>query len=340
MCECDWWCLLVKYLNSLITTTSHTHTSPATLNHKQTRFKTSAVSFFLCRHRPTPLHSTPLHTLSFPLLQPFTFLSSKMREIVHLQTGQCGNQVRKEKTLRRLRQHPSNPSILPYIHTSHHTIHFLKIFFIKYHLKFVLFVECLHPSIHPSLHSSNHPWSEETTVTPFPFIPPSISPSLQLWYTTFKYFRYHNWQVIQLQCSGGGDGWWCWGDGWVGGWVDVFSRGNSLCVIGVSSWLAEFDRGNWSCDTRYITIRFKPIMLNYIIFIRLVPSSGKSFLMNTELTPLVHTTATLISNWNVSMSTTMKLLAANMCPVLSLLIWNLVPWTLSVPVPLVNSSDL
>ena len=45
-------------------------------------------------------------------------------------------------------------------------------------------------------------------------------------------------------------------------------------------------------------------------------SSGKSYLMNTELTQLVPTMETLTSNWRESMSTTTKQLVENTFPVL------------------------
>lgn len=54
------------------------------------------------------------------------------------------------------------------------------------------------------------------------------------------------------------------------------------------------------------------------------------------LTPLELTKAPLIFNWSALMCTTMKLLVANMFLVLFLWIWNLEPWTLSVPDLLVN----
>ena len=72
---------------------------------------------------------------------------------------------------------------------------------------------------------------------------------------------------------------------------------------------------------------------------KLVPNSGKLFLMNTELTQLEPTTETLTFNWKESMSTSMKPLVVDTFPEPSLWIWNLEPWTPLEPDPSVNSSD-
>ena len=74
--------------------------------------------------------------------------------------------------------------------------------------------------------------------------------------------------------------------------------------------------------------------LSFIIF-----SSGKSFPMNTVLTPLELTTATLICNLSVLTCTIMKLLVENMFPVQSWWILNLVLWTQLGQDPMGKFSD-
>merc|ERR1712048_291247 len=70
-----------------------------------------------------------------------------------------------------------------------------------------------------------------------------------------------------------------------------------------------------------------------------VPSSGRSSPTNTVLTQLVPTTVTLISNSRESTSTTTKPPVAVTSHVPSLWISSQAPWTPSVPVHSVNSSD-
>merc|ERR1712076_226082 len=62
-------------------------------------------------------------------------------------------------------------------------------------------------------------------------------------------------------------------------------------------------------------------------------------LTSTESTPPEHTTETPISSWRESMSTTMRPLVANMCPVPSLWILSPEPWTPSDLVHSDRSSD-
>jgi len=71
-----------------------------------------------------------------------------------------------------------------------------------------------------------------------------------------------------------------------------------------------------------------------------VPSFGKSFLMNTESTPLEPIMETLIYNWKELMFISMKLLEEDMSPELSLWILNQEQWTQLEPDLLVNYSDL
>merc|ERR1712166_168613 len=73
--------------------------------------------------------------------------------------------------------------------------------------------------------------------------------------------------------------------------------------------------------------------------IKSVPSSGRSSPMNTVLTPPVPTTVTPTSSSSVSTSTTTKLLVAVTFPAPPLWISSPAPWTPSVLVPSVNSSD-
>jgi hypothetical protein len=70
-----------------------------------------------------------------------------------------------------------------------------------------------------------------------------------------------------------------------------------------------------------------------------VPSSGKSFLMNTVLTQLEPIMETQISNSKELTSITMKLLVEDTSQEQSLWTWNQVPWTPSELVHSVNSSD-